>query len=181
MINGTSKVFEIKTELDSSKRLQGQLLDYSLVFDELYIVTHHELTEKYLDINPSIGVIELTEKPRSLKMREIRPAKKNREVCFEAVIRSIRTEEYKNIVKKYFEELPDMDSFNMFKICQKLMSEIPSDKLNTLFIEQLKKRKSNTHILNGFNKELRQIGLALKLDLKNQEELFGKLDKLIQI
>lgn len=180
MFNGNSKVFEIKTELDSNKRLESQLADYSLLFNERYIVTHKELTDKYLKFDSSIGIIELSESSKGLKMKEVRLAVKKNDIDYKAVMRSTRTSEYKTIIKKYYGKLPDMDSFNMFDICHELMSKIPKEKLNHLFIEQIKHRKSNTGNLKSLSTELRQIGLALQLNFKKSEELFEKLNKPIQ-
>jgi len=114
-------------------------------------------------------------------MREVRPAKLNIKVDPETIIRSIRTYEYKSIVKQYYGVLPEMNSFNMFNKCRELIFQIPIDKLNILFINQLKSRKSNTSILHSFYKELRQMGLAMNIDTKKYQLLFGKLNKPIRI
>jgi len=59
LFNGTSKAFEIKTELDSDKRLSGQLSDYSKIFNQCYIITHESLVDKYLKADDSSGIIEM--------------------------------------------------------------------------------------------------------------------------
>jgi hypothetical protein len=181
MFNGTSKAFEIKTELDTDKRLVGQLVDYKKVFKECYIVTHESLTSKYLKEDNSIGIIELIETPRGLKMQEVRPAIENKEVNSETIMRCLRTNEYKSIVKKYYKELPHMNHFNMFNICEELIFQIPNTILNSLFIEQLKLRKSNTSKINTHFKELRQIGLALNLNTSLSEQLISKLNTPIKL
>src|SRR5690242_19341343 len=43
LVNGTDKVFEIKSELDSPLRLKTQIDDYYKAFSEIYIVTHFSL------------------------------------------------------------------------------------------------------------------------------------------
>lgn len=181
MFNGTSKAFEIKTELDSSQRLKGQLSDYTKIFKENYIVTHESLVEKYLKEDDSIGVIQIVEFPRSLKIEEIRPARSDENIDANILIRSLRTEEYKNIVKKYFGSLPNMTSFDMFKICSELIQDIPQKDLNSLFIDQIKERKSNMNELSSFHKELRQTGLAMNLDKKTYNNLHLKLTAQINI
>lgn len=181
LFNGTSKAFEIKTELDSNKRLIGQLADYSKIFKESYIVTYETLVDKYLNEDNSVGIISLEKHSRGLKMTEIRPSKVNSEIDPECIIRSLRTNEYKSIVKQYFGELPVMNSFNMFDICRDLILQIPLNDLNYLFIEQLKKRKSNTLTIESHIKELRQIGLAMNIDDKTHRILEEKLNKNIQI
>lgn len=177
MFNGTSKAFEIKTELDTNKRLKGQLTNYTKIFKENFIVTHESLTDKYLKVDDTVGIIQIVEFPRSLKIEEIRPAKTNNEIDSDSLIRSLRTEEYKNIVKKHYGSLPKMTSFDMFNICSELFKQIPQESLNFLFIEQMKKRKSNMNELSSFHKELRQIGLALNLN----SDSFNKLNKQLTV
>jgi len=181
MFNGTSKAFEIKTELDSNKRLNNQLSDYRKIFRQSYIITHEELAEKYLLEDENVGLIILKETPRSLKMEELRSANINEKIDAETLIRSIRTNEYKDIVHTYFGNLPKMNSFNMFNICEELLKQIPSEDLNDLFIEQLKKRKSNTKQIKLFKKELRQIGLAMNMADATYQQLLLKLEEPINI
>jgi len=181
MFNGTSKAFEIKTELDTDKRLDNQLSDYSTIFKESYIVTHESLIDKYLKTDSKYGVIGLIETSRSLKLQEIRPAKLNTSINSTILMKSLRTNEYKSIVKRYFGDLPPMNSFNMYNICNDLIAQIPDTELNDLFIEQLKKRKSNTIQLKSFYKELRQIALSMNLTEKLYNDLYYKLNKPITI
>lgn len=181
MFNGTSKAFEIKTELDSSKRLIGQLSDYRKLFKQSYILTHERLVDKYLKEDPSVGVIILKQAPRSLRIEEVRPALVNNTICSNTLMRVVRTEEYKNIVESYYGGLPKMNSFNMFNICEKLIADIPNDILNELFIKVLKKRKTNTINLRSYQTELKQLGLAMNLGNKKYNELIDVLDKPIKL
>ncbi|MGE0076269.1 MAG: sce7726 family protein [Bacteroidales bacterium] len=181
LFNGTSKAFEIKTELDSNKRLSGQLTDYSKIFKECYIVTHQSLIDKYVKENTHVGIIEWVENFHSIEMHEVRGATINSEIDADTLIRTIRTQEYKNIVMNYYGALPDMNSFNMFEICSEMIKQIPTDNLNQLFINELKKRKSNTQILRTFHQELRQLLLAMNLNQKSYVILDEKLNKPINI
>ena len=154
---------------------------YTKIFKECYIITHESLVDKYLQEDDNIGIIALTKRPKSVIMHEVRPAKENKDIDAETLIRSIRTAEYKSIVKKHYGELPEMNSFNMFETCKGLMKEIPGDQLHHLFIDELKKRISNTNIINSFSIELRQMCFALNIDLNLYRELDCKLSKKINI
>tara|TARA_R110000751_G_scaffold110711_3_gene208414 strand:+ start:2865 stop:3653 length:789 start_codon:yes stop_codon:yes gene_type:complete len=180
MFNGTSKAFEIKTELDSNKRLSNQLLDYKKIFKQSYIITHEHLKDKYLEEDADAGIIILKENPRSLKMEEVRPAKVNKTICPRTLMRIVRTQEYKNIVISYYGYLPKMNSFNMFEVCEKLITKIPNDLLNKLFIEELKKRKTNTKNLKVYQKELTQLSLAMNLGEKKYSKLVEALNQPIK-
>lgn len=177
LFNGTSKSFEIKTELDSRRRLNGQLMDYRKIFKECYVVIHEAIIDNYLVENDSIGVIVMERQHRSLKMTQIRAAKENLEIDSNAIMHCVRSEEYKSIVKEYFGSMPKMNSFDMFEICSELISQIPSETLHKLFIEQMKKRKSNTANLAAFQKELRQLGLAMNINDNMHQNLLNKLNK----
>jgi len=177
LFNGTSKAFEIKTELDSEKRLNGQLNDYTKIFRQCYVVTSENLIDKYLKVDDNIGLIALYSTGRSLKMKEIRPAKINDNIDAETLIKAIRTSEYKAIVKAFYGELPQMNDFNMFEICLNLIKQIPSSYLNQLFINTLKKRRNNTNKLKSYKKELRQLALAMNLSSANYNQLFEKLNQ----
>jgi len=181
MFNGTSKAFEIKTELDSNKRLNTQLSDYRKIFKQSYIITHERLADKYFKEDPNVGVIVLQQNSRSLKMKEIRAASVNEEICPKTLMRVVRTDEYKNIVKSYYGSLPKMNSFNMFDICESLIFQIPNNILNELFIGELKKRKTNTINLRKYQAELTQLGLAMNLKHKKYDELIEALNEPIQL
>ncbi len=180
MFNGTSKAFEVKTELDSDKRLGGQLADYTKLFSECYIVTHESLSDKYMRADENIGVIELEKQNRSLTLREVRPPSINRQIDPETLIKTIRTSEYKNIVQAYFGMLPQMNSFNMFETCKGLIMQIPPSELHSLFITELKKRKSNTCFMPKIAKELRQICLTLNTSEASYQLLELKLKQTIR-
>ncbi len=181
LFNGTSKAFEIKTKLDSEKRLNGQLNDYTRIFKECYVVTHESLIEKYLITDEKIGIIAITKKGHSHRMEEIRKAVVSDDIDVNVLMRSIRTQEYKNIIVDYFGQLPNVNGFRMFDECSLLMKQIPNNKLNDLFIAELKKRASNTQLLQSFYKELRQLCLSLKISQKDYQLLDLKLSQPIKL
>jgi hypothetical protein len=110
-------------------------------------------------------------------MKEIRPATTNDNIDAEALIKAVRTSEYKSIVKEFYGELPKMNDFNMFEICLNLIRAIPGKDLNQLFIDTLKKRQNNTNKLKTYNRELRQLALAMNLNARNYNLLFEKLNQ----
>lgn len=70
LLNGEMRLFEIKSERDSLKRLRGQIEDFSQVFSNLQVITSPEQVGSVIDAIPSfVGVSELT--PR-FHIREVR-------------------------------------------------------------------------------------------------------------
>ena len=91
--------FEIKSEVDSLKRLPKQLSIYSTFFNIVYIIAHHKHTEhilNFLDANVftrDMGYIEVSD---DLDFKEIRKASFKRP-RFDTFIRNLDSEELENL------------------------------------------------------------------------------------
>lgn len=139
MINGCAKVFEIKTELDSPYRVNGQLADYRKVFENVYLVTHHSLVEKYVaQLDSHVGVIALTKNNTLSIVRE--SLQYSEELDSETMFRCLRKAEYSAIIKSYYGALPDATPARYFTVCKELFAEIPVAILYKLMLSELKKR-----------------------------------------
>ena len=179
MFNGISRAFEIKTELDSDKRLTNQLLDYEKFFDECYIVTHESLVDKYLNQKEETGIIVLNKEKRSLKLEEVRPAKRNDLIDCETLIKCLRTTEYKNIIEKYYGKIPNTGSFKMFDTCLSLMKHIPKEELHSLMMSEFKSRKVEKDVILSSPKELKHLCLSLNMNLNTYSILNERLNQYI--
>ncbi|NQY08399.1 MAG: sce7726 family protein, partial [Flavobacteriales bacterium] len=72
IFNGVSKVFEIKTELDTNKRLDDQLVQYQKAFNEIFLIVPASKIEAYLQYNNKIGIIsfDISKKDRFKVIRK---------------------------------------------------------------------------------------------------------------
>lgn len=176
LLNGTSKVFEIKTELDNAERVINQLKDYKKVFKEIYLVTHNSLISKYKKIISSdIGLIALTE---NHSLKTIREAKENTNIENKSIIKCLRKVEFSNIIKKYFGELPRVSDFEFFKACTELIEKIPSSELHDLMMVELKKRNvKEKQALASENTPMELKHICLCLDFNKRE--YTKLSKIL--
>lgn len=156
--NEISSAFEIKTHLDTKTRLNDQINAYKKVFNEIYLIVPSSKVEEYLSFNSDVGIIDFPE------FKIHRNPNLNFDICPENIMQILHTKEYKNIVLEYFGYLPCINSFNQFKICGDMIKKIPSDKLSTLLIEQLKIRSYNEKLSIKNYKEFNQLFLSLKLD-----------------
>ncbi len=174
MFNGNSKVFEIKTEFDSSVRLDLQLENYRKAFNQIFIIIPEKKLSTYIKYDQNIGLITFNNNDTK-KFTLQREATNNKEVDAETIINILHTNEYKSIVKSYFGELPVMTSFNQFKICCELIKKIPNIELNQKFIEQMKNRDLENALSNRYYKEFNQISLSLKLNKKDRNNMLQNL------
>ena len=173
LFNGRSIVFEIKTILDKEYRLSSQLQEYKKLFNEVYIIVPKELLSKYIDFDKNIGII--TYDSFSKNFEQIQNSNFNSNVDIDVLMEVLHTKEYLDIVRQYFDNIPEMNSFNQFKICKKLISTIPKKKLNELFINTMKGRNISNLFFNKLNREFNQICLSLKLEKSERDILIKKL------
>ncbi len=174
MFNGVSKAFEIKSELDTPKRLQSQLTDYRKLFNEIYLVVSKTKLKDFEHISSEVGIITIE---NHCKIEFIRKAQFNETIEPSALMTVLRVNEYKSIAKAYLGYMPEMSSFTQFDICGKIIKEIPGNILNDLFIRQMKKRKSNESLSSTQFKELNQVFLALNLTKKGKSQFIANLNK----
>lgn len=179
LFNGVSKVFEIKTHLDSEYRLGGQLDEYRKIFNEIYLIVPHSLAEKYYSYDNNIGIISYEPTSRNFTMERF--AVTNPRPDFTTLMEVLHTKEYKEIVETYHGSLPEMTDFTQFEICKGLIEEIPTIDLNALFMNVIKKRRTSNPLFNQRGRELNQICLSMNLNEKQQVKLIENLNTTIKM
>lgn len=178
IMNGESKAFEIKTSLDTPRRLKKQMCDYRKIFNKCYVVVDINECGAYVKhLDEAIGIVTLSNNKGRIRLEEYRPAMKNHKIDSNVLIGCLRITEYEKIVKRHFGNLPDVPSYHMFDACKEQFSLIDSNCLNGMFLEEIKKRKSATEHLKDSPSFLRQMTLSLNLSPKNQATLIRELYK----
>lgn len=164
MFNGNSRAFEIKTEYDTTRRLIGQLVDYTRVFQLCYVVIPANMLETYeKDIPPYIGIVLMRESGGVLELDEARPAVENKNIDAGMMMKCLRTKEYENMVIEEFGKLPDVPYYEMYEACEEKLYDMPPGKLHQYFLKEIEKRKNNMCLLKKAPRELRQMYLQLGL------------------
>ena len=174
MFNGNSKVFEIKTEFDNDTRLKLQLENYRKAFNQIFLIVPETKLHLYKKYDSAIGIITYKSN-QAQKFILYRNAINDKEVDAETIMHILHTNEYKAIVKYYLGELPQMTSFNQFKICCDIIRKIPNKDLNRLFIELMKKRSFENVLSSRYFKIFNQLSLALKLNKSQLKSLIEKV------
>jgi len=116
LINGTNKVFEIKTELDTPERLTTQLQDYYKGFSEVYVFTHHTLANKYLELLPEhVGLLtygcegKISEERKAISVTQYLDIK--------TMMGSLRKPEYLKLVKALAGFIPEATPVFLYRAC----------------------------------------------------------------
>ncbi|MEM7486995.1 MAG: sce7726 family protein [Bacteroidota bacterium] len=179
MFNGTSKAFEIKTDMDSPKRLDYQLENYHKAFNEIYLILPESKVEQYQHYQKEIGIIVFRPDSNEKFMVHSKSIP-NEAVDRDTIMKILRTYEYKSLVKKHYGYLPPMTSFNQFKVCRELLFNIPNAQLNSYFINFMKARQHGNALSKRNYREFNQMSLALKLTPLERKNLITRLKSPIQ-
>ena len=167
IINGTSSVYEIKSEYDTFNRLQNQLNAYLETFDYINVITSHSQAKKLVSILPEkIGILVLTDRNNISIIREAESNKEN----FNPVrlFDSFRKPEYTAIINEYYGVIPDVPNTMIFDECKSLYCKIPSAIAHDLSFKILKKR-TNAEILKVFLSKAPSSLSAYAMTISDQE------------
>lgn len=139
ILNGTSHIYEIKTELDSLERLEQQISDY-LKFAEFVSVIadgkHISKLESY--VPKCVGLIEFTNKDT---LRVLRKAESNLvNLDLATIFDSLRKIEYLSIIKAHYGSIPEVPNTLIYSECKKLFIEISTEAAHALVLKSLKLR-----------------------------------------
>lgn len=179
LLNGSSTVYEIKSEYDSFARLEKQIRSYLEMFDYINVVTSSSQVNKLNEFLPnSVGLIVLT---NSNKMSTIRHPKYNRKNINKAILfDSLRKAEYMKIIKDHYKITPTVPNTQIYKKCKKMFCEIPDESVFDLTIKTLKKR-TKLGTLKAFIEKAPPSVSAYAMSISDEEIKMQKLMALFDI
>lgn len=178
ILNGTSSVYEIKTELDSLDRLNDQIGSYQKAFDNIYVVTHESQLKKIQrNLSEEIGVILLTEEYTLETLREA-PSNKHK-VEAATVFDCLRQVEYCDVIKDEFGFVPDVPNTRIYAECKPLFSTLDPPTAHDRMVRVLKRRSANLalkQLVTRAPHSLKFLCLISKLTSKQCSNLSSALD-----
>ncbi|QHN65002.1 sce7726 family protein [Bergeyella cardium] len=170
LLNGSVRVYEIKTELDDFSKLSKQINDYQKFADEVSVVTD-ENSAKKLEIeyaDSSIGIIILDAKH---KIQIIKEAESNTSYFnFDTIFKILRKQEYIDLVTENFGFVPDVPNTQIFRTCYNLLADINIVDFQKQVLNKLKERKLSKPSLLRSSKTPRELKyICNSLDFNEQE------------
>jgi len=141
--NGTSTVYEIKTELDTFERLDRQLTAYRKAFDRIYVIIPEIQVKKLQElIDENIGILILDSENI---IREFRKSQSNIHNLDCAILHDLlRRNEILKILEKEYGAILNVPNTQIYTVSKELFSEIPYEKAHQYVVQALKKRGAKT-------------------------------------
>ena len=170
IFNGTSHVYEIKTQLDTLERLQKQIKDYQKVFEYVNVVSVEskvKAIEKLVD--EKVGIIILTDR---YTLKTIKKAKSGLDIMDKkSIFNLFRKQEYLKIIKDYQGSVPDVPNTKIHSVCQEVFNQFSIKEANKILVKTLKQRKNYNDLVSNIKKFPNSLKLAiLELDLNQKEQ-----------
>ena len=141
ILNGTSTVYEIKSERDTLKRLRSQLINYSDVFAQTYVIVGHNHVEAVIeDVPPGVGVLSLSQRYQISTVREARCSYSNVDPV--GILNSVRVTEAKAILKLLGCRLPDVPNTRMHLALRDAFEELDPVMTHDAMVSVLRETRS---------------------------------------
>ncbi len=175
-----SEAFEIKTTLDSPRRLAGQIASYARVFEKVTLIVPVDEAAKYEAVVPAtVGLIGMFNDARGIVHVELRPAARLEATDPAELMKVLHAAEYRRAVQTHFGRLPAASDFTMYDACARQLAQLPQDALQRLFVEAVKSRRQRVQAmvtLRRAPRALRQISLAMGLTASEIDKMLGCLE-----
>jgi hypothetical protein len=177
VFNGTSTAYEIKTELDTAKRLESQSADYLRAFDRVYLVTHPQFINRFKDaLDERVGILALT---RDDSLRVVRAAQSNIDsVDPRMVLRMLRRDEYVSAVERVYGPQPRLANGLIFAHFEKRFGQLSSDQAHQAFVAAMRARTTEpsfAEFVSALPKSLRALGFATPLSRVQRQRVLSAI------
>lgn len=165
ILNGTGTVYEIKSERDSLRRLEGQIDEYRKVFASVNVIVGGNHLASVLDAVPSdVGVQTLSGRYQISEIRAAKdvPSRTNAASIFDVVT----AREAGLILRDLGFDLPNVPNTLRYHAYLEVFRSIPSAQAHCAMVKVLKKTRALTHLAPFIQElpiSLQSIALSTKM------------------
>ena len=177
ILNGTSTVYEIKSERDTLSRLENQLQNYRKVFARVYVVVAEPFIDQVLvQTDDDIGVMSLVRWDRVRTVREA--VDRSDSVCPLTIFDSLRLSEAIEILHSLGIGVPDLPNTKMRAALRALFTELPPSSVHDEMVRVLKRVRSLAALgalVDQLPQSLKPVALSTRLRLSDYDRLVDSL------
>ena len=176
VINGTSTVYEIKSEFDSFARLEKQLSAYRQVFDHINVITSEKQAKKLQkELPKEIGILVVTNRNTISTIQKSISNKQN--IIGSVLFASLRKNEYLSIIKKLNGAIPDAPNTMIFKECKSLFLKASPETAHDIAMVELRKRNEASSITEFLRYAPDSLSAYIISNSNNKSKLQALADK----
>ncbi len=183
IINGTSNVYEIKSERDSLRRLEKQISAYRNVFANINVITGKKHLDAIRDIVPqTVGILLLSDRYQISTVRE--PIYVSTEICSMSIFDSIQISEAKKILKNLGIGIPDVPNTKIYYALKMLFKELSPQIAHEQMVKILGKTRNQSQLspfLNRLPDSIIATALSTRISKQDHGRLLSALDTPLHI
>jgi hypothetical protein len=187
VLNGTSHVYEIKSEMDSFDRLDRQLAAYRKIFEYITVVTTEHLFESVQARTPEdIGIKVLADGGYQFRKYPCRESISNRgNIDSMVVLSSLQRHEYLKIIEdKFGVSLKEFPNTHIYNKAKSYFERLHPNEAHDSMVEILKERR-NSHRFGEFvsavPNSLKAAALSIRLTKEERYRFIDALNKNIRL
>lgn len=177
IFNGTSTAYEIKTELDSPRRLATQTPDYLRAFERVYIVTHPSHIDRYFQrCDERVGLLALNDNGSLTTVRVAASNKKH--LDSNTLFKTLRRSEYVPALEVAHQKKISAPNGLIAAQCEQLFRELPLDQAHNIFVSSMRSRGIETKgdsFMAELPPHLRVLGYATPLTAGQKQRVLSAL------
>ncbi|MCB1470436.1 MAG: sce7726 family protein [Rhizobiaceae bacterium] len=178
ILNGTSTVYEIKSERDSLSRLERQIEAYCRFFAKVYVIAG----ENHIDgvrsqVSEDVGVLKLSSRHRISTVREARELPER--TCSVTIFESIRTSEAKAILDLLDMDAPNVPNTEMHAALRDIYAKLPSALTHAAMVRVLKQSRNLlplSDLVGSLPRSLQSAALSMPLRRGDHSRLLGAMN-----
>lgn len=177
ILNGTSTVYEIKSERDNLDRLTAQLASYFKVFSRVNVITSELHVDTLLaKVPPYVGILLLNNR---LKISTVREAQDRLDdFCQLTLLDSLQRREAFEILRSFGYTIPDVPNTRLHAELGKIFAKLPAKELHGCMIRVLKETRSLlplSELVGALPKSLKPLAFSTSLRLQDHNRLVASL------
>ncbi|HEY6872836.1 MAG TPA: sce7726 family protein [Geobacteraceae bacterium] len=183
VLNGTSHVYEIKSEMDSFERLDRQLAAYHKMFDFITVITTERLYKSVADRVPAeVGIMVLADGAYQFRKKPFREAVSNKVNVDPVIIfNSLQRREYLKIIKEAFGvALSHLPNTQIYSEAKKYFERLAPEAAHDAMVEALKHRRDTRRVADfvlDVPSSLKAASLSIRLTREERIRFVSLLHK----
>jgi hypothetical protein len=149
VLNGTSHVYEIKSEMDSFERLDRQLAAYHKMFDFIWVITTERLYSAVAGRVPAeVGIMVLADGGYQFRKKTFREAVSNKcNVDPGVIFNSLQRREYLKIIKeKLGVSLSHLPNTQIYSVAKAYFMKLSPEVAHSAMVVVLKHRRDTRRV-----------------------------------
>jgi len=175
ILNGTSTVYEIKSDRDSLSRLPNQIANYRKVFAKIYVIAgERHLQEVIASTSNDIGIMSLLRWDQIRTVREA--ADRSDLVCPATIFDSLRLDEARTILCNLKVPVPEMPNTMLYGAMRECFARLDPSEVHRQMVSTLKQTRNLAPIGNLVRQlptSLQPAALSVKVRGSDHERLLA--------